>query len=423
MRNWVIWAMAALLLPGTAWAGETADNAVQHLYAGTAADALPKTVLACDTEGEEACFAAGLLQLVVGYEGLAKGLYRYGATMPGLPAAAMLLGLGGEGGDNVPANPNPEKLSYDALRQLFEGFLVDLDTARGLFQRGGDGGDYVVHIDPLQVRIDFDGDGQIAPTETLAEILQSLGAFSDLPTPAPTDKAKSKHATQTVIGFDRADAFWFAGYSQIVGAPFDWLLAHDFSGLYNAYLHHSFPRAGLPMQPYSRGGTLFMDPESDSAIADIIAAIHTLDFPVIQPQRLADVRLRLLDITRLSRLNWQAILSETDDDRELVPSPRQTSLLPGHEVTDEVVTAWHDTLDRLDAILDGELLLPHWRFAQGFDLKAYFDNAPETDLVLLLTGLGALPYLKDGPIADADSFAAANRVFGDNWLNYALWFN
>jgi hypothetical protein len=81
------------------------------------------------------------------------------------------------------------------------------------------------------------------------------------------------------------------------------------------------------------------------------------------------------------------------------------------------------TLDTVDEILAGELLVPHWRFKQGFDLNAYFNNATETDLVMLITGQGALPYIKAGPIADAQSFAEANRVFGTDWINYAFWFN
>ena len=68
-------------------------------------------------------------------------------------------------------------------------------------------------------------------------------------------------------------------------------------------------------------------------------------------------------------------------------------------------------------------ILPHWRFKQGFDLKAWFETAERTDVVMLLTGKDALPYLRDGPIADADSFAAANAAFGDEFLLYALWFN
>jgi len=131
----------------------------------------------------------------------------------------------------------------------------------------------------------------------------------------------------------------------------------------------------------------------------------------------------LLEITSLSRRNWDAILAETDDERELVPSPRQTSIIPEHAVTDEVVDAWLATLDTLDTILEGELLLPHWRFRQGFDLKAFFETAEETDLVMLFTGHAALPFLADGPVADAESFAQGNRVFGDSWPNFVLWFN
>ena len=40
--------------------------------------------------------------------------------------------------------------------------------------------------------------------------------------------------------------------------------------------------------------------------------------------------------------------------------------------------------------LDGELLLPHWRFDQGFDLKLYFETATETDLVMLFAGFALL---------------------------------
>ena len=69
------------------------------------------------------------------------------------------------------------------------------------------------------------------------------------------------------------------------------------------------------------------------------------------------------------------------------------------------------------------LLLPHWRFVQGFDLKAYFETATRTDFVMIVTGLGAVPFLKDGPVADAESFAEANKVFGEQWLGYAFWFN
>ena len=432
MLRWIGLALAALMLPTTVHAGEAGDALVAHLYAGPAADGLPAATEACSTGDQEACFAQGLLQLVLAYEGVAIDLYRYGAVVPGSSAAGLIFGFA-DSGDVTPANPTPEQLSYTALRGVLADFLADLDASRTAFERAGQNGDYVVSIDPLAVRIDLNGDGTAGADETLATLVGQFEPSEEFAADFAPEGGKTKTkpgATEqsaaepdTSVGFDRADAIWFAGYTQVTAAPIELILAHDFSAFYAAYLHRVFPRGGLPMQDFSQGGMLFMDPESDSGIADLIAGIHTLNFPVADADRLANVLTRLKSITALSRQNWDAILLETDDARELVPSPSQTSIFPSMVVTDQTVAAWRATLDTVDQVLAGELLVPHWRFRQGFDLAAYFTTAKATDLVLLISGSAALPYLKDGPIADARAFAAANEAFGADWLNYAFWFN
>jgi hypothetical protein len=428
MRGLIAVAMAALLLPGGAMASDVGEQLAERLYDGTLVEARQDAIDRCVEYHADACFAAGLADLIGGVEALSRALYRHGATTPGTPAAAMLLGMGlDSGATSSPANPDPEPLSYEQLVTILGDFVVALDSARDHFKLA-DGGSFVLTIDPLRVRVDLDGDGTAQEGETLGAILGSVGEFADIPAPdgpPPGGKSKTKApaTVDTSIGFDNADAIWFAGYTQVVAAPVDLLLAHDFSEFFHAYLHRVFPEAGLPMQDYSTGSTLLMDPDSDAFIADIIAAIHTADFPVTDAPRLAGVLARLQSITALSRRNWELILAETDDNRELVPSPSQTSLVPETPVTEEIVAAWMATLDTVDQVLAGELLVPHWRFKQGFDLKAYFETATETDIVMLIAGQGALPFIKAGPIADARSFAEANRVFGTDWINYAFWFN
>jgi hypothetical protein len=225
------------------------------------------------------------------------------------------------------------------------------------------------------------------------------------------------------VGFDRADGFWLAGYTQVLASQADFLLAHDFSPFVDSTFHRLFPKAGFPLQDYAAGGMLMFDPQTDTGIADAIAGIHTLDWTVVEPERLKGVRERMLAVLDYSRQNWKAILEETDNNHELVPSPRQTAIFPDATVDDAKVAAWLVTLDKARDVLEGKLLIPHWRFKQGFDLKAYFETATETDLVMILTGLGAVPFLGDGPVASAEDFRAIQDAFGSDWLGYAFWFN
>lgn len=409
--------LAAAMLPGAAMASEAGEQLPGLLYAGMAGEQRALYDEQCAMFHMDACFGLGLIDLIGAVEGLSQAMYRHGATTPRIPAAAMLLGIDADLPAG-PANPDPEPLTYEQLRSILDTFVAGLDRAGDSFEAAGAAGDYVVTIDPLQVRFDIDGDGSVGEGETLATLLGEALAL-----PQGKTKGGKTSPPDMNIGFDKADALWLAGYSQVAALPVDFLLSHDFSDLFAAAGHRLFPEAGLPMQDFSRGGTLMMDPETDTFVADLIVAIHTADFPVTDSDRLKGVLARMQAVTALSRQNWEAILAETDDNRELVPAPSQTSLVPGHEVTEEVVEAWMATLDTVDKILAGELLIPHWRFRRGFDLKAYFETATETDPVMLFAGQGALPFLRDGPVADAESFAEGNRVFGDNWPNFIVWFN
>jgi hypothetical protein len=433
---------AALLMTAPVVAQEATDVLTESLYRGTVVTGIESLADAVAAGEADAQLAAGMLQFVRSFELLSQALYRHGLVAPDTgPLGPMLT-------TPIPINENPEPFDYEGVRGVLEEFVASLDQASDLLLASSEGiGDEVVVIDPLRFRIDIDGDGVGGDYETLANIFATQGMIDPVPmeptTPRPEeepqvrDKLSSEIPTtttdttdetgpegeDTTIGFDRADAIWLAGYSQILASQADFLLAHDFSGFVNALFHRLFPHAGFPMQDYAEGGMIMMDPQTDTAIADAIAGIHTLNWPVIDSERLAGVLERAKRVTDLSRQNWEAILAETDDNRELVPSPSQTALGPEGTITQEMVDAWLATLDTVDQILAGELLIPHWRFSWGFDLNAYFTTADHTDLVMLMTGYDAIPFIKDGPIADAESFAEANRVFGDSLIGYAFWFN
>lgn len=401
----------SLAMPVTA--GEAGDITREALYAGGLEKGLADLAPFRERLVQEGAFGIGFIRFVGAVEHLAQAFYRHGFAAPdGGPVAGPQLEL------PIPANTAPQPLDYPGYRAILSRFVADMDAARASLLEAGETGDYVVPVDLARIRIDLDADGSASEAESIGNVLAAAFGMRPDASAGPTE------SPDLTIGFDRADAIWLAGYTQILAAQADFLLAHDFESFTAAAFHRLFPSAGFPMQPFMEGNSvMLLDPESDKAIADLIAAVHTINWPVTEPMRLKRVLERLKSVTALSRRNWDAILAETDDNRELLPSPRQTSIVPDASVTAETVAAWRATLDAADAILDGRLLVPHWRFRQGFDLRAYFENATRTDLVMLLTGLDALPFLRDGPVASADSFAEANRVFGDQLFGYAFWFN
>jgi hypothetical protein len=419
-----IWRLSAvftaLLLPVASHAQDQAE--IGALVSQALTEARPPAVVAAITDRAEtepaAAFGQAMLTLTATLETTAGALVRHGISAPRLGNAALMLGIPLP---ETSVEASVEPLSYAQLRAILESTLEGLDTAHDQFIAAAESGDFVVPVDVLSVKLDIDGDGTLAPEESIGV---ALAAILGQPIVPPGGKDKSGGPPQDLtIGFDTADAYWFAGYTQVLAAQAEFLLSHDFEEMFASSFHRIFPEAGLPMEDYSRGGMLMIDPDTDTGIADIIAFIHTFNLPVTAPERLLSVQQRLLAIVGHSRSNWDAILEETDDFAELVPSPSQTSLVPDVVVTDKVVAAWHDTLDAVEAVLTGDLLVPHWRFSQGIDADAYFRTAERTDFVMMLTGYDVLPFLADGPIADAATFRSGLEVFGDDFPLFAVWFN
>jgi hypothetical protein len=404
---------AVAMLAGPAAAGQAGSIATEALYSGALADGLAKLEPLAAADDHQAWFGIGAIRLAQTIEQFSQTLYRHGfAVEAGTTAFGMGVVL------PIPQNPNPEPFDYAGVRAMLADLVVGLDAARPAFETAAQAGDYVIQLNPLKIRIDANGDGRIDDAESLGGLFALWMGMDVNELISPPQPGGFEY-----VGFDRADGYWFAGYTQVLASQADFLLAHDFSEFANTTFHRLFPKAGFPMQNYAAGGMMMLDPETDTAIGDLIAGIHTMDWPVVEAARLRGVRERMLAVLDYSHKNWTAILEETDDDHELVPSPKQTPIVPGTLVDDARVAAWLVTLEKARDVLEGKLLIPHWRFKQGFDLKAYFETATETDLVMILTGMGAVPFLAEGKVATPEDFRAIQDAFGSDWVGYAFWFN
>ena len=88
-----------------------------------------------------------------------------------------------------------------------------------------------------------------------------------------------------------------------------------------------------------------------------------------------------------------------------------------------VANSWAAYARLFEAVLQGELLLPHWRFEQGINLQAMLDNPQPYSPALILQGTSVLPYLEEGEIASPETLEPVVMILGADFFTYAIWFN
>jgi hypothetical protein len=379
----------------------------QHAEAGTLAEgegALHRLATASPQDAE-ARMALGFLQVARAVERLGQDLHRYGLQAPRqrfVPILRM----------PVPPNPSPEKLDYAKLRAVYAEFLAGLSAAERTLAAIPAGGDPKLVLNLSKVRLDLDRNGRADEGETLGRVI--AGVMNQRGEPVSFE-----------VAFDRADATWLRGYTHLLSSFLEFVLAYDWSETYAAAGHHYFAGAREPGSPLhgDAAPNLLLGTEG-ATIADTIAMIHLIRWPLAEPERMKRALAHLKRVPDLSRQNWREILAENDDDREWLPSPKQRSGgLGGLSVTQERVDGWMKVMDEFDAVLDGRKLVAHWRFQKGFDLRAFFENPRPFDLVLWITGHGAAPYMKDGPLVSSETTRQWQMMFSGNFLAYAFWFN
>ncbi|MER9584046.1 hypothetical protein [Mesorhizobium sp. M0276] len=408
---------AFMLIVPLSSASEAMPEAASALFeAKTVAgrDSALSTLEAAAPKDPASAYAAGAGEFFTALEILASGLHRHGFESPQsfmLPLMRL----------PVPDNPNPEPLTYEQFRAILVAFRDRLEKSAATFAAVPAAADIGMVIDLTHTGIDLNEDGTIAPDESMAAIIASLsrgGISSDAAAPTLTFR------------FDRADGFWLQGYAEFLMAQADFWLAHDFRNTFDGSFHMLFPRAKLPLQdilvppPGDMGSSIF---SSEWRIADFISLVHLVNWPVIEPERRQAARRHLLEMIRLSREDWKGIRAETDNDCEWLPGPQQKGENPltGLDVGEEQVQAWLATLTMAEDLLEGRVLLPHFRIAdKGINMKRFFDEPKNFDLVLSITGPAIAPYLESGRILTSDDFDQIQRQFGGGgFLTFALWFN
>ena len=411
MRPIILVTAILLFTTHSAVAGpKTVETLNNHLKAGTlaAAESALEAELKSQPGDAQARFGLGTVQFVRTVERLVQSLYRHGLLQQHRSQVVDL-------DIPVPVNPNPERISYQQARQLIQEFVTGLAKAEATLAK--------IKAEEVQlpirfgmIRLDLDGDGTATAEETLWKLYSRVNRQTGV-----TEEA----ASQFVIAFDTGDVYWLRGYCHLLMAIGETALAHDWQQLFERVGHVIFPVVDSPypfLTEPTPGESGFL---SFTQIVDFVSYIHLINFKVQHPDRLQSALQHLEAMMDVSQQSWDFIVQETDDQNEWIPNPKQKGVIPNVVVTEEMIAAWRHFLAESKLILQGKKLIPFWRGTpgRGINLRKVYTEPQPFDLVMWLQGTGAAPYLEQGELTDRAVWDRLLRVFGGDFIGFALWFN
>ena len=168
----------------------------------------------------------------------------------------------------------------------------------------------------------------------------------------------------------------------------------------------------------------------DNDTIDTLAAVLLTLRGVPDAERTRAAHAHFKNMIAENRAFWSAVMDETDNVREWLPNPDQTSAF-GVEVSAEMADGWQAVLGEIEQLLEGETLVPYWRFDNGFEAEAgigvnvakFLQNPGDLDIILWLHGAGAVPYLEEGRLAQMQAWDRFARMTAGDGLMFAAWFN
>ena len=382
-------------------------------------------VLEDNPEDAEARFSLGIVQFLQAIEGLGQDQYQYG-LLAGRARAMPFMRL------PIGENPAPEEISYEKARSILTDFQDRLQTAEQTLVKVDPDG-VKVPLSVALIHLDLDGNGSVTDQESLAYIIQTIQQ------PQRRSQQQVEQVPELKVSFDDADAVWLRGYCHVLLAMSDVVLAYDWQDQFERTAHLFYPNVDSPYDFLAAEGTGAFMSFGAQHFVDVIAWVHTINYELVEPDRMQSALAHMETVIDLSRKNWELIQAETDNDSEWVPNPDQTAALPGLRVGREVVTGWHEFLDEMEAILQGKKLVPFWRgikggvtpFDQrfprnptvGLNVRKMFTEPTRFDLALWLQGTALTPYLEEGDIVDPEQWQSMMSQFQGQFFSFALWFN
>ncbi len=373
-------------------------------------------------EDDQARMSLAVLQFFQMIEHFGQGLYELGPRQEF--AGSFEIGLPWNPFQNMslPDNPNPQVVQLQDLHRLVQRMIDDLaqlDTTLAQIKSN----DVKLPLRLFRFNLDINQDGRIGPAENLKSFYgQYLGDFPD---GRDANRARRRRPEDIVVVFDRADVEWLRGYSSLLRGAGELFLAYDQTELWDVIASRTFKKPDIKYKFLLEEEKAGLQ-DINHQVLDLIASIHNARFPLKHADRVKKAQQHFKQTIAHSRIMWKLVNSETDNDREWLPSASQQAAITNIRITGRMTNTWGEFLDECQAILEGKKLIPFWRGKQadrGINLDKFFTNPREIDVVLWFHGAAALPYLETGEVTSESDWNRFQQEFGGELFGFAMWIN
>lgn len=349
--------------------------------------------------------ALAAVRFLSGIEAAYHARWRIGSVDSILPAPILRAKL--------PDNPQPDEFRADFMNSLADDLGAAMRATRNTLPK--EDGAVVLRLGDIW--LDVDGNGQRSPREGLLD-LTGLGLADD---------------KGNEIRFDSSDAEWLRAYTHLIEASTELVLAFDPEPalaqrikLANE-LARQFNPTDEMLTPEGKTRSGVQSTAYDSFTVNLVDMVATIEQTLQNnpdQERIATAAGHLQEMIDSNRDFWKAVAKETDDDREWIPNDTQKSAL-GFDLPPGAGAVWLDVLEDFEAMLKGERLIRHWRFAPGYgiDLKKWITDPQPIEPIGWVQGIEAVPYTRKGTLIAPDSWSRFERMFGSDAGLYMVLFN
>ncbi len=310
----------------------------------------------------------------------------------------------------IPENPNARPFAPADFTALLTGLDADMEAARSALTQLADR-PFALEIRLADLWFDINTNGKRDDGE-------NLGAVTGLTLGG--GRMVSVDVQDPVITFDTADGAWLQAYTHFLSGFVSTAQAYDPEPAIQRVMDSSAAIYALWGDTPPPNALDMMFGRQVDRIAMVLFALSKTPDKALA----ADAYGHFLAMIQENRRFWSLVELEEDNQNEWVPNDRQVSGL-GIIMPPETGKRWQAVLADAEALLQGEVLIPHWRFGAeaGINLKKAFENPPAIDLVTWIQGEGLLPYAEKGRRVSPAAWQDFERLVSGDAMLFAVFLN